>query len=185
MAVHWATTSDVHLPVGSLVMLAGVPGSGKSTLSARCAPDVRLLEADRYRGAVQVERGLPEHAYHPECVPEARTRFLADLHTHLSAGDSTIVEAALLSDRSRQELIDLGAEYGRPVHLVLVHATWEQCLEGVQCRSRSVPVERLKEFWALWENLEARLRADDALPGVSEIHIIDRAAARTATVAFR
>lgn len=168
----------LRFPARSMVMVAGVPGAGKSALLRGAdLRGTRLLEADVYRGAVQERRGLDRDAFVADCVADARTLFFADLNAALAAGQDVVVDAALVRSRARAELCALAQETGHSAHVVFVDATWEQCLTGVRSRARTVEREQLAAYWRTWSALRGRMAEGGwPEPELASVTVIDRAA---------
>lgn len=93
-----------------LVAVAGLSGTGKSTLAAALAPDLGAppgalhlrsdLERKRLHGAAELER-LPASAYSAEASAQVYARLMHRAALTLAAGRSVIVDAVFLQPQER------------------------------------------------------------------------------------
>jgi predicted kinase len=168
--------ASIVLPRNSLIMVGGVPGSGKSHLLERVRTHefTCKISADEIRGAIQARHGFDPEGYFPQFIEEARQEFFEELHHAWSAAESILVEAAYLSKHSRQEMIQWCDERNYTPHLLLVQATWEQCLAGVRARTRGVPEEKLRNYWRDYLSLEASLQAGKVDTGLASVLLVNR-----------
>lgn len=171
--------ASLVLPQRSLVLVGGVPGSGKSnllskTLFTSSVSDVFKIAADDVRGRVQEELGYTFHGYAENCIEPARERFFDELHEAWSAGESIVIEAAYLTRKSRAEMIKWADERAYSVHMFLVTATWRECVAGVASRDRSVPIGVLAEYWHQYQDWLPQLRMGKLDEGMAAVHILDR-----------
>lgn len=106
-------------PRPALVVLSGLPGSGKSTVAHRLRQRVAaaLLQSDRLRKLL-----VPV----PQYTPEESARLFAALHAAaerlLGAGVPVIVDATMLLERERRPLAAIAARTGARLLLVWVQA---------------------------------------------------------------
>lgn len=166
------------LPHQSLVLVAGVPGSGKSHLLSNTKFTSRLgvftLSADDVRGDVQEFYGFDHDDYIEECIEEAREDFFNELHEAWSASENIVVEAAYLTRHSRTEMVSWAQARNYTTHLILVTATWEECVRGVSERGRSVPLDVLSSYWSNYEMFLAQLEAGRLDAKMASAHITSR-----------
>lgn len=142
------------MPRRSILMVGGVPGSGKSSFIDRAiAPDVTIISADDCRGAVQESAGISKSAYAEECIPLARKLFLRLLNDALVGDQSIVVDAAYLTDHSRNEIAAwaLAAEYNTAC--VFIRASLMEIHEGNTSRARTVDPEAMSKFIQDWEKV--------------------------------
>jgi predicted kinase len=183
--VRWvdetAPAGVLEFDAPALLMVAGVPGSGKSTMLSGCdLAGAALLEADAYRGRVQRQHGIDEHAFDQGSIPQARQLFLSDLHDHLAGGRDVIVDAALVRPHGRQELAELAVRYGHQLHMICVDATFEECVAGVNGRARAWEgtVDLLAGYHQAWTDARSQLRDGGWLePQIQSITVVARAVA--------
>jgi predicted kinase len=149
-----------------LVMIAGVPGAGKTTLIERAIPEnAFLLAADDYRGRVQRSMGHPWDAYVKEAIPVARQRFMNDLVLLLNHGVPVFLDASYLSEHSQLEMCSFASNRKISSYLVVVTATLQECQEGVLNRERTVPKEHVGKFHEDYLEMRSRIEANDWSPG--------------------
>lgn len=170
--------ATIVLPQRSLVLVGGVPGSGKSSLLANTkftsSMDVFKISADDVRGAVQEERGYTFHGYVEHCIEPARERFFDELHEAWSAGENIVIEAAYLTRKSRAEMIKWAEDRAYAIHMFLVTATWRECVAGVVGRNRTVPIEVLADYWREYQDWLPQLQMGKLDEGLASVHILDR-----------
>lgn len=160
----------------SLVMVGGMPGSGKSHLLSRvrAEPHALKLSADDLRADVQAERGFSRDDYIEECIEEARDRFFIELHEGFSAGESILIEAAFLRAEARREMIDWCYARNYAAHLILVTTTWPQCLQGNEGRPREVPFTKMCDYWQAYETLLEQIRLGKLDNGLASALLLGR-----------
>jgi predicted kinase len=126
-----------------LIAVGGMPGTGKSTLSAALAPDVGsspgavLLRSDLERKAMagvgEFER-LPASAY----TNEARKRIYVVLrekaHLVLTAGHSVVVDAVFAEEGERRDIEAVAANVGVPFRGLWLQADPETLISRVTLR---------------------------------------------------
>jgi len=153
---------------GSLVVIGGPPGAGKSTLAARVVDRARVpvLDPDDTRDA----RGLDWQ--------EALAVWRADLGAALVSGSGAVAVTTALRHGHRLGLAKAADAAGVPAHLVLLDAGAEACRAGRASHgapriSDGLFEHLLREWEAFRRTLAA---ASDAEPFASAT-ILDRAAA--------
>lgn len=138
-----AALDDLDPAAPRLIAIAGLSGTGKSTLAARLAPDlgpapgaVHLrsdLERKSLFGVGETDRLGPE-AYTVEAAA-AVYRLLIDKARHAAAaGQSVIVDAVFARADERHSLGDLAAELGIPLRGLWLTAPSETLMERVAGR---------------------------------------------------
>ena len=102
-----------------LLMLAGLPGAGKSTFAARvtsCVPFV-VLESDRLRKALV---GKPEY------TPDEHSRVFRAchqlIHEFLTKGYPVLFDATNLTERNRRPVYAIARKVGAPLAIAVVTA---------------------------------------------------------------
>lgn len=133
-----------------LIMLVGLPASGKSTLAKKFNPTFKIFSTDEYR----------KHKFGDAAKQEEdRGIFFQEFHNHLFAewkkGTSIIYDATNLSFKRRRAFLrelrmrtPEHIEYTTECHLVV--CPYEKCLARNQKRERTVPenvmLHMLKSF---------------------------------------
>jgi len=139
----------------TLIVISGLPGSGKSTVAKRLAGDLgcAVISVDT------IERGLHEAGVDPEqpigLAAYAVANRLADVQ--LGLGHTVIADAVNHHPDARQAWLDLAAAHGVDVRVIHVECSDEelhrQRLETRDHELRVVPWERvveLREKWTPW-----------------------------------
>jgi predicted kinase len=153
---------------GSLVVIGGPPGAGKSTLAARVvdAARVPVLDPGATRAAPDADR---DHA------PAA---WRAELRAALLAGNGAVAVTTALRHGHRLGMTGAAAAAGVPAHLVVLDADPEACRSGRAARGdERIPdslFERLLREWAAFRRTLAD--AGDPAPFAS-VTVVERAAA--------
>lgn len=146
--------SHLRIPEGTLVILSGLPGSGKSHLrSNRCMFVERAtwLSSDELRDSISPPapklvngqlRLCRTEAVNDEVFAILRLRVRAGL----TLGRTVVVDATNLTDAARQDWVQLADEVGAP-HVVVILATdLETCMARATTRPHFVSEERIREM---------------------------------------
>ncbi|AJT64272.3 AAA family ATPase [Streptomyces chattanoogensis] len=135
--------AELHFPAGDLVVVSGLPGSGKSTLMHRIVPSLDGRGAAVHRIDSQDvrelwERGrlraLPYGIYRPL----VRAAHYLGLHRALRSGDSVVVHDCGTLAWVRRWLARSARRGGRGLHLVLLDVPPQVALSGQESRGRGV-----------------------------------------------
>ena len=161
---------QLAFPANAVVVVAGVPGAGKTTLIRRAVDrDVaRVVDTDDRRQAGRRRLLYPGH--YVRIVAAVAGRRPAVIHsrgTHPAA---------------RRAIALLAALRGRPAHLVMLDATRAEADAGQRARGRTVAAAEMDRQEVRWRRLMARRPACE---GWAAVVVLDRAdAARTEAFAF-
>ncbi len=137
-----------------VVLLAGLPGAGKTTWRRTHLPDWPTISLDEVRSTLRI---APDQEQAP-VISQAKATARAWLRDCRSlVWDATNTTRAL-----RAQLIDLFAAYGARIRIVYVEAPYEDLVRRNRTRVRPVPE-------AVIERLAQRL----ALPDLTEAHAVD------------
>ncbi|MET7492343.1 AAA family ATPase [Streptomyces sp900116325] len=125
----------LHFAAGDVVVVSGLPGSGKSTLIQR-AVNVRAIDSQdtRDRWARRMPRLLPYALYRPL----VRVAHYWGLWRALRSGDSVVVHDCGTQAWVRGWLARDARRRGRVLHLVLLDVTAQVAREGQRERGRGV-----------------------------------------------
>lgn len=127
-----------------LIAVGGLPGTGKSTLAARLAPDIGCppgavhLRSDIERkslfGAAESER-LPEEAYSSEATDRVYSRLRHRASLALAAGHSVVADAMHGREAERRAIESLADELGIPFHGLWLEAPTPVLMDRVSARA--------------------------------------------------
>jgi uncharacterized protein DUF4031/AAA domain-containing protein len=167
--VTWLRGNDgpavLRYPPGSLVVIGGPPGAGKSTLAARVVDRARvpLLDSGDTRVVARVA-----------------------LDAALAAGAGAVAVTTALRQGQRLELTQAAAAAGSPAHLVLLDADADLCRAGRAARgSERISDGLFEDLLREWEAFRRALADHAAADPFASATILDRvAAARLRRVAF-
>ncbi|MFJ4671357.1 AAA family ATPase [Kitasatospora purpeofusca] len=171
-----AAPSALRYPAGDLLVVSGLPGSGKSTLMRRCvrAPIVdSQLVREEY--ASRVPSWLPYALYRP-LVRLAHYRRLR--RAVLAGGPLTVHDCGAVP-YVRQWLARTAERQGRRVHLILLDASAEEARDGQRARGQAVSVYAFARHRDAAHRLRRRLAGTGRPPaGCASAVVLDRAGAR-------
>jgi predicted kinase len=162
---------QLFFPSDAVVVVAGVPGAGKTTLIRRAVDRdvVRVVDTDDRREAGG--RRLLYLGHSARIVAAVAGRRPVVIHsrgTHPAA---------------RRAIAALAALRGRSAHLVMLDAARGEAEAGQRARGRTVAREEMDRQVARWRRLMARRPARE---GWASVVVLDRAqAARTEGFEFR
>ena len=123
---------------GEVVLLSGLPGTGKDAYIKQTFPDLPVISLDDLRDEMKIA---------PEDDPDlvlARAREIAK--EHLRAKRPFVWNATNIADFARAPIVRLCRDYGATVRIVYLETTWDETLRRNASRSRVVPssvIERM------------------------------------------
>ncbi len=150
---------ELSFPAGAVVVVAGVPGAGKTTLIRRAVDrdGARVVDTDDVRLAGR--RRLLSVRHYARIAAAVAGRRPAVIHsrgTHPAA---------------RRAIATLAALRGRPAHLVMVDADRDEAEAGQRARGRTVARAEMDRQVARWGRLKARRPEDE---GWASVAVLDR-----------
>jgi predicted kinase len=168
--------SPRHLLFGprDLVVITGLPGSGKSTLMRRTVHGVRVDSQDaRDRWAVRLPGFLPYALYRPL----VRLAHYAGLRRALRSGEGVVVHDCGTQPWVRGWLARAARRRGGRLHLLLLDVAPGDALAGQRERGRGVSRYAFRRHRATAARLIGRTAAGTLPPGCGSAVLLDRAAA--------
>ena len=158
----------LRYPAGSLVVIGGPPGAGKSALATRVVDAARIpvLDPDATRTALDVD------------WDEALAAWRGELRAALSAGSGAVAVTTALRRGHRLGMTKAAAAAGVPAHLLLLDADADTCRAGRAAQGDARITDGLFEHllgeWAAFRRGLAD--AGDPAP-FGSVTVLDRAAA--------
>ena len=124
--------------IGTLIMMVGIPGSGKSTIakqSLKINPNWEYVSRDEVRYEYVSDQN---HYFDHE--KEVFKEFCLRVEKFLRAGKTVIADATFLNQRSREWFImNLGVE-PQETHVVVVNTPFEVCMKRNAAREGIIRV---------------------------------------------
>ncbi|MFE4974762.1 AAA family ATPase [Kitasatospora sp. NPDC056651] len=166
----------LRYPAGDLLVVTGLPGSGKSTLMRRC---VRAPLIDSQSVREQYAARLPGRLPYVFYRPLARLAHYRRLRRAVLDGGPLAVHDCGTQPWVRRGLVRAAARQGRRVHLLLLDADPAEALDGQRRRGRGVSRYAFARHRAVVARLRRRTLEAGRLPaGCASAVVLDRAAAR-------
>ena len=138
----------------SVVLMSGLPGSGKDTWVGRSYSNGNIISLDEIRR----EAGLRPSDTTGAVISKARDQ----ARCFLRAREPFVWNATNLSRQLRGTLIDLCADYGAKVHIVYVETSAHELARRNRDRSAPVAAKALERMLGRWE-----------VPDLTECHQLD------------
>nr|WP_243766804.1 AAA family ATPase [Streptomyces sp. GC420] len=163
---------------GDLVVVSGLPGSGKSTLIRRTAA---APVADSQDAREHWERRLPAALPYALYRPLVRAAHYRALRRRLREGESVIVHDCGSLVWVRRWLAREARRRGRELHLVLLDVTPETALAGQASRGRGVSWRAFARHRRAVGRLVGDAESGRVPDGCASVHLFDRGSAGTLT----
>jgi protein phosphatase len=169
-------TTELVFARGSLIVLGGPSGIGKSTWAQRCFGTDTLVSADDIRAEL----------FGDASIQAGGDRVFRELHhrveQRLADAQTTVVDITALGARDRRPLLAIAAKYDRAAHFIVLDGNRQLCQAGQASRERKVPNEVIERQLNRLEALKQRLARGEVLSeGFTSVHLLDRAAAQAAS----
>jgi predicted kinase len=159
---------------GDLVVITGLPGSGKSTLMKRAVSGTRIDSQDtRDRWDDRLSSFLPYAVYRPL----VRLAHYAGLRRALRSGEGVVVHDCGTQTWVRGWLAREARRRGGALHLLLLDVTADAALEGQRERGRGVSRYAFLRHRGAAARLIRAVERGDLPPGCASAVLVDRAAA--------
>ncbi len=161
-------------PADDVLVVSGLPGSGKSTLMRRCAR-ARVIDSQHTRARfARALPGVPYALYRPL----VRIAHYLRLRAAIRAGGPLVVHDCGTLPWVRRALARATARQGRRLHLLLLDATPAQAADGQRRRGRRVSRYAFARHRRSAAALRALVTAAGPLPpGVASAVLLPRTAA--------
>ncbi|MFF4649915.1 AAA family ATPase [Streptomyces sp. NPDC001380] len=171
---------ELHYPAGDLLVVSGLPGSGKSTLIGRAVPPgVRRIDSHDVRA--DFARRLPDRLPYAVYRPLVRAVHYWRLRGAVRGGGPVVVHDCGERGWVRGWLGRRARRQGRGLHLLLLDVDPEQASGGQRARGRAVSAAAFARHLAGWRRLLAeveRAAPGGRLPGGAvSVVLLDRAGA--------
>ncbi|KNB51035.1 AAA family ATPase [Streptomyces caatingaensis] len=167
---------------GDLLVVSGLPGSGKSTLIRRVAPGLDgrgrpVVRVDSQDARARLERRLPARLPYGLYRPFVRLAHHLRLRAALRSGASVIVHDCGRTGRVRRRLAREARRRGTRLHVLLLVVPPETALAGQRARGRTVSAGAFARHRRAFGRLVSEAAAGRAPAGAASVVLLDRAAA--------
>ncbi|WP_399122482.1 AAA family ATPase [Streptomyces sp. N2A] len=186
-----ARAAELRFPPGDLVVVSGLPGSGKSTLMHRVVPPLDGGGAEVHRIDSQdvrerFERGRLRRLPYGLYRPLVRAAHYLALGRALRSGRSVVVHDCGTLVWVRRWIARAAGRGGRGLHLVLLDVTPEVARAGQEARGRGVSGYAFARHRRAVSHLVGGAEADRLPRGFASAVLLDRrAASALETLTFR
>lgn len=116
---------------GEVILVCGLPGTGKDTWIARNHPELPMVSLDAIRAQLGISPTAPQGAVVQAGQEKCRE--------HLRAHQPFVYNATNLTPSIRAGLVQLFEEYGAAVRIVFLETGWEEQLRRNSSRAAAVP----------------------------------------------
>ncbi|WP_338703782.1 AAA family ATPase [Streptomyces sp. Q6] len=166
------TPRRIGFAAGDLVVLSGLPGSGKSTLMRRAVQVVRIDSQDtRERWAARLP-GVPYALYRPL----VRIAHYVGLRRAMRSGASVVVHDCGTQAWVRRWVTRTAGRRGASVHLMVLDVPPDTALEGQRDRGRGVSRYAFARHRRAVGALVTSTERGDLPAGIESAVLLDRAA---------
>ncbi|MFF9201424.1 AAA family ATPase [Streptomyces sp. NPDC014986] len=159
-----------------VVVVTGLPGSGKSTLMRRA---VRGVGIDSQDARDRWERRMPDFLPYAVYRPLVRLAHYAGLRRALRAGEGVVVHDCGTQAWVRRWLAREARRRGAGLHLLLLDVTPGEALAGQRERGRGVSRYAFRRHRAASDRLLRAVERGETPAGCGSAVLIDRDAANT------
>ncbi len=172
---------ELRYAAGDLVVVSGLPGSGKSTLIRRVVPtrdaqDRPVRRVDSQDARDRWERRMPPWLAYSAYRPLVRLAHYAGLRRAVRSGDSVVVHDCGTMPWVRRWLARCARRRGVALHLVLLDVPPRLALAGQAARGRGVTLYAFGRHRAAVGRLRAEALAGTPPAGCASAVLLDRTA---------
>lgn len=129
-----------------MVLVCGIPGSGKTTFSDSLAEKTGFTHIDVDDVYADINGDARDRSNKFEVWQE----FFRRIHVAQQAGKSVIVDTMALLAYNRREFIEWFPEFDEH-HLIFIEAEFNICVRNVQSRERVIPEALMRKFFQIIE----------------------------------
>ncbi|WP_326835591.1 AAA family ATPase [Amycolatopsis rhabdoformis] len=171
----------IELGNRDLLVVAGLPGAGKTTMLRHAAGDLRVLDSDQVRGRLRavLPAAVPYRLYRPVVHLCHRARIVGC--AALRRGPLVVHEPATRAS-TRRWLAVVARMTRRPARLLWLDVSAEEALAGQHCRARIVRSRSFARHVARARLVRERLHAGRVPPGFLDARVLTRAVAQYAVL---
>ena len=152
---HTYANSELRIPEGTLVVLSGLPGSGKSRLRTMASVNdsrVTWLSTDDLRDAINpalpiLVDGAPRLSRNESANAEVYAIMRLRVQAGLRMGRTVVVDSTNINDAERQDWIAIADSLGAPHLVVILDETPDTCIERSKLRLHYVPEYAIREMF--------------------------------------
>lgn len=125
---------------GEVILMSGLPGTGKDTWIARNANDLPMVSLD----AIRQEKRISPRANQGLVANIAREQ----AKTYLRAHQPFVWNATNITQQMRESLVSLFESYRAHVHIVYLETEWDTLMERNNNRDEAVPTAEIEKMLA-------------------------------------
>jgi predicted kinase len=172
----------IELGPRDMLVVAGLPGAGKTTMLNHAATGLPVLDSDQVRSRLAAAvPAVPYRCYRPVVHAWHRLRIV---RRAIGAEGPIVVHEPSTRASTRALLALVGLVTGRSVRLLFLDVTAEQALAGQRSRGRLVRPRSFARHVRRARKWREELLAEQVPPGWESVQVVDRArAGRTRLVA--
>jgi protein phosphatase len=145
---------EIHLPKDSIIVLSGIPGSGKSTFAKKYFKEEQILSSDYFRkvlgGVFNIKNNLVPNQNVSNKVFDLIENLLEERAKH---GYLTVIDATNLEWSYIKQWKKIADKYKRNFFIFIFDVDVETALEWNKKRKEKVPEEIIKDFYNKYQKL--------------------------------
>lgn len=141
---------EANVPL--MIMLAGLPGSGKSTVAESIHTSG---DNEKYKPVIHSSDGLRKELFGDEATQGDNNKLFTELHKRIKAdliaGKDVIYDATNINKKLRRQFLNELRNISCTPICLCVMTSYETCLKNNEKRERKVPVEVIKRMQMNWQ----------------------------------